>query len=644
MAGDNDYKNDDRVKLSKPLKKAIERAKRTRLKVGLIAALLFVVSLGIFFAVIFSEGKDGSPTFSNLPIAQDGNQPNVSDVANLDVNPLNGKNGDEQSLPAPTTTSNVSSNATSNDFNVDAASTEDIQTSFEDIIVISTDASEESTNSNDVTNVDNSNVSTNSSSSKDVAVKSIDSNSQSQTNQVVKDEGTDAESNSSFKDASDNDLAKNSTSIALGSSSIDASKYLFVSAFGVSIFDAPGGKVLDTLKYASYVQKLDETKFGTETFTKVAYRTPDGKIIGWVRSAFLSNSLKPIAGSGYEDISFEPVSKTFGRVSDVRGIYLTRTSVNTKEKIANWISFAKKTNLNAFVIDVKDDDGLMLFTTSAAAKFVPKANEDAFYSKEEMKSVVSELKAAGIYVIARIVAFKDPSYARAHMDRAIVYKDTGAPYMGIYKVPWASAYDKQLWEYNVSVAKEAAEVGFDEIQYDYVRFPELTEYDRNRVNLRKTGDDSFAECIQKFLIYSKKELAPYNVPLAADVFGLVSTAVDDLGIGQYWEAISNVVDYICPMVYPSHYANGSFGLSIPDQFPYETVYRSVLDGVRRNCNIPTPARIRPWIQSFTATWVKGHITYDENAIRKEIKALKDLGINEYMFWNASNRYVEMWYN
>ncbi|HOH53692.1 MAG TPA: putative glycoside hydrolase [Fervidobacterium sp.] len=640
MAGDNDYKNDDRVKLSKPLKKAIERAKRTRLKVGLIAALLFVVSLGIFFAVIFSEGKDGSPTFSNLPIAQDGNQPNVSDVANLDVNSLNGKNEDEQSLPVSTTTSN----ATSNDFNVDAASTEDIQTSFEDIIVISTDASEESTNSNDVTNVDSSNVSTNSSSSKDVAVKSIDSNSQSQTNQVVKDEGTDAESNSSFKDASDNDLAKNSTSIALGSSSIDASKYLFVSAFGVSIFDAPGGKVLDTLKYASYVQKLDETKFGTETFTKVAYRTPDGKIIGWVRSAFLSSSLKPIAGSGYEDISFEPVSKTFGRVSDVRGIYLTRTSVNTKEKIANWISFAKKTNLNAFVIDVKDDDGFMLFTTSAAAKFVPKANEDAFYSKEEMKSVVSELKAAGIYVIARIVAFKDPSYARAHMDRAIVYKDTGAPYMGIYKVPWASAYDKQLWEYNVSVAKEAAEVGFDEIQYDYVRFPELTEYDRNRVNLRKTGDDSFAECIQKFLIYSKKELAPYNVPLAADVFGLVSTAVDDLGIGQYWEAISNVVDYICPMVYPSHYANGSFGLSIPDQFPYETVYRSVLDGVRRNCNIPTPARIRPWIQSFTATWVKGHITYDENAIRKEIKALKDLGINEYMFWNASNRYVEMWYN
>lgn len=640
MAGDNDYKNDDRVKLSKPLKKAIERAKRTRLKVGLIAALLFVVSLGIFFAVIFSEGKDGSPTFSNLPIAQDGNQPNVSDVASLDVNSLNGKNEDEQSLPVSTTTSN----ATSNDFNVDAASTEDIQTSFEDVIVISTDVSEESTSSNNLTNVDSSNVSTNSSSSKDVAVKSIDSNSQSQTNQVVKDEGTDAESNSSFKDASDNDLAKNSTSIALGSSSIDASKYLFVSAFGVSIFDAPGGKVLDTLKYASYVQKLDETKFGTETFTKVAYRTPDGKIIGWVRSAFLSSSLKPIAGSGYEDISFEPVSKTFGRVSDVRGIYLTRTSVNTKEKIANWISFAKKTNLNAFVIDVKDDDGFMLFTTSAAAKFVPKANEDAFYSKEEMKSVVSELKAAGIYVIARIVAFKDPSYARAHMDRAIVYKDTGAPYMGIYKVPWASAYDKQLWEYNVSVAKEAAEVGFDEIQYDYVRFPELTEYDRNRVNLRKTGDDSFAECIQKFLIYSKKELAPYNVPLAADVFGLVSTAVDDLGIGQYWEAISNVVDYICPMVYPSHYANGSFGLSIPDQFPYETVYRSVLDGVRRNCNIPTPARIRPWIQSFTATWVKGHITYDENAIRKEIKALKDLGINEYMFWNASNRYVEMWYN
>ena len=398
MAGDNDYKNDDRVKLSKPLKKAIERAKHTKLKVGLIAAFLFVVSLGIFFAVIFSEGKDGSSAFSNLPIVQDGNRSNVSDVASLDVNSLNGKNGDEQSLPASTTTSNVSSNATSDDFSVDVASTEGMQTSSEDIIVISTDASEgsseESTNSNDLANVVNSNVSTNSSSptnltnsinstnSKDVSVKPIDSNSQNQTNQVVKDavkdEESDGESNFSSKDISEyinDDLAKNSTSIDLGSSSIDASKYLFVSAFGVSIFDTPGGKVLDTLKYASYVQKLDETKFGTETFTKVAYRTPDGKIIGWVRSAFLSNSLKPIAGSGYEDISFEPVSKTFGRVSNVRGIYLTRTSVNTKEKIANWISFAKSTNLNAFVIDVKDDDGFMLFTTSAAAKFVPKANE-----------------------------------------------------------------------------------------------------------------------------------------------------------------------------------------------------------------------------------------------------------------------------
>ncbi|MFN6992284.1 MAG: putative glycoside hydrolase, partial [Fervidobacterium sp.] len=103
------------------------------------------------------------------------------------------------------------------------------------------------------------------------------------------------------------------------------------------------------------------------------------------------------------------------------------------------------------------------------------------------------------------------------------------------------------------------------------------------------------------------------------------------------------VDYICPMVYPSHYAKGSYGLSVPDAYPYEVVYRSVLDGLVRNRLLSSPAKVRPWLQAFTATWVKGHVQYSENEIKKQIKALKDLGIEEYMLWNASNQYVEMKY-
>ncbi len=618
MADESDYKKNGRVKLSEPLKRTVEKAKQTRLKVGLVAILLFFVSLGIFFAVIFSEENENSALVSvNLSISQQGVQASDIDPSAQD---FQGKapydTRDSSTVATDTTVSTVILNSPQDS---------SLTSLFENIIVIATDTAV----------LNNDRVSQKSSPASDVALPDLSAPSSQHVSSDNSDSPVGPSSNKNLDTVNDKSPTINQ---------IDTNKYLFVSAFGVSLYDSPGGKALDTLKYASYVEKVDETTYNNEKFTKVCYRTANGKIEGWVRSAFLSDSLKPIAGSGYENISFEPVKKTVGRVSDVRAIYLTRTSVNTRTKINNWISFAKETNLNAFVIDVKDDDGFMLFKAEASQRVVPKANEMAFYSKEEMKSIISEVKAAGIYVIARIVCFKDPSYARAHMDKAVVYKDTGNPYTGIYKVPWASAYDKQLWEYNVAISKETVEVGFDEIQYDYVRFPELTNSDMSRVDLRKTSDDSFAEAIQKFLIYAKKELDRYGIPLAADVFGLVSTAVDDLGIGQYWEAISNVVDYICPMVYPSHYANGSFGLSIPDQFPYETVYRSVSDALKRNYNIPTPARIRPWIQFFTATWVKGHITYDENAIKKEIKALKELGINEYMLWNASNNYIQMWYD
>ncbi|MFN6991787.1 MAG: putative glycoside hydrolase, partial [Fervidobacterium sp.] len=186
-------------------------------------------------------------------------------------------------------------------------------------------------------------------------------------------------------------------------------------------------------------------------------------------------------------------------------------------------------------IDVKDDDGYMLFESQVAPKYAPKANKLATYSKDEIKEIIRELKSKGFYLIARIVCFKDQTYASAHPERAIVYKETGQPYMGIYKVPWASAYDRQLWQYNIDVAKEAIEVGFDEIQYDYIRFPELTKENRMSVNFRQVGNESMAEAIYKFLVKSKMELEPYNIPLAADIFGLVSTAVDDMGIGQHWE-------------------------------------------------------------------------------------------------------------
>lgn len=615
---EKEYKKLNKIyRLSQSGKLMLERIRKTKFKIGLVALAVFFVTFVIFFSLIFSESN-----VLNTKQVSDSNHPTNVTVTTTPTTQDTLLTTDKTQIleqdPTQTALDTEFSSSTKLELSNDSVTLIPLQLSTDATLLPKHENVQPATNNEATIKID----------------KSTPTNLSDERAESKKD------NTKSFEQTKvlENELESAPETL------VSTRKYHYVIAFNVSVFDTPeSGKVVDTLKYATYVEKLDETTYNSVNFAKVRYNTPKGLAEGWIRSTFLSDSLKPITGEDYDELSFEPFKKIKARIENVRAIYLTRWSFNNVQKIQQWVNFAKSTNLNAFVVDVKDDDGFMLFETEAAAKFVPEANSRAFFKKDEMKQIVKELKDQGFYMIARIVCFKDPSYARAHKDRSIVYKDTGEPYMGIYKVPWASAYDRQLWEYNVKVAMEAAEVGFEEIQYDYVRFPELTKETQRRVNLRQVGNESFAEAIQKFLIYSKKKLEPYNIPLAADVFGLVSTAVDDVGIGQYWEAVSNVVDYICPMVYPSHYANGSFGLSVPDAYPYETVYNAIRDGLRRNLHIPTPARIRPWLQSFTATWVKGHIVYDEEAIRKQIKAVKDLGIKEYMLWNAANNYKKMWY-
>ncbi|MEN3042559.1 MAG: putative glycoside hydrolase [Fervidobacterium sp.] len=445
----------------------------------------------------------------------------------------------------------------------------------------------------------------------------------------------------SFEELSQEKFEKSNPKI----NSID--EYAFVSTGGVFLFDSLETKtVVGKVRYGTFVKIVEEKELEGEKYSYVIYydkKELENPKQGWIKSSHITPVAKYVT-SNPKSISLQPRKKFAAKVQNVRGIYLSRSTASNKNKLKFYVEFLKRNNLNAFVIDVKDDDGMILFQSDVSIKYSPNASKFSAYTKQEIREILSNLKAQGIYLIARIVCFKDPTYATTHLDRAIVFKDTGEPYMGVYKVPWASAYDRELWQYNIEIAKEAIEVGFDEIQYDYVRFPELTKTVKDRVNLRQKDNETMAEAIYKFLLRSKQELEPYGVPLTADIFGLVSSVIDDLGIGQHWEMISSVIDYVCPMVYPSHYANGCFNLPVPDAYPYETVYNSVLDGVVRNKYLHSPARIRPWIQSFTATWVKGHIKYGEEEIRKQIKALEDLGINEYMLWNASNNYIEMKYD
>ena len=374
---------------------------------------------------------------------------------------------------------------------------------------------------------------------------------------------------------------------------------------------------------------------------KITYKDLDKTKLAWVEDTYLVPTLNEAVDERFKNLDFsEKTKKEYkdNKRVKVRGIYVSAHSVTLKGRLDELIELAKKNNINTFVIDVKGDYGELTFPMSDEInKYTKSANKNPII--KEIEPVIKKLKDNGIYTIARIVSFKDTIYAKENPDKIIVYKDGGKAFTNSDGLVWVSAYDKNLWEYNVTVAKEAAKAGFNEIQFDYVRFPASNGGKLDKVlNYGNTDNMTKAEAIQKYLNYAKKELTPYNVYISADIYGQVGSSSDDMSLGQFWEAVSSEVDYVSPMMYPSHYGKGVYGLDIPDANPYKTIYHSTKDSINRNNNISSPAIIRPWIQAFTATWVKGHINYGPNEVKEQIKAMKDLGVDEYILWSATNRY------
>ncbi len=419
----------------------------------------------------------------------------------------------------------------------------------------------------------------------------------------------------------------------------------YISASKLKVREAAeaGAKALDNLIKGSAVDILEETQDSAgKKWYKVQYDGLSGKVSGWIAAEYTVSDRTELLSEDLKKLDFSPQNKTWEypgnpRV-EARGIYLTKYSASN-DRLDKLIEMTKRTKINTFVIDVKDDKGHMLFRTKAAEKYSPEANEYA--TVKDIAALMKKLKDNNIYTVARIVSFKDPTYTRQHPDRAIIYKSTGKPFTNSDGLIWASAYDKELWAYNLEVSKEAAEAGFNEIQFDYVRFPASDggKLDKS-LDYRNTTGGTKPQAIQDYLKFAREQLSPLKVYISADIYGLVGSVADDMSLGQYWEAVSNVVDYVCPMMYPSHYANGTYGLSVPDAYPYETIYHSTKDSVARNKNIETPAGIRPWIQDFTAPWVKGHIKYEYKQVEAQIKALEENGVKEYLLWNAGNRYSE----
>ncbi len=330
-----------------------------------------------------------------------------------------------------------------------------------------------------------------------------------------------------------------------------------------------------------------------------------------------------------------PLEKTENPRVKARALYLTGHTIS-HSRYTEILKLIEETELNAVVIDIKDDHGKMTYTSD-----IEIVNEaDAYYKPvpiTDIRATLDDLHARGIYTIARIVVFKDPYLARQKTDWAIHRKEGG---LWTEKgVAWINPYQEEVWDYNIAIAKEAALMGFKEIQFDYIRFPENAARVDREANYSNQNGRTKDEAISGFLVKSRQELEDYNVYVAHDVFGVIANSwADNDNIGQVWESFTAQADYICPMVYPSHYGSGYFGFPVPDANPSGTITRALSDAVKRNAALENPAIIRPWLQSFTATWVRGHIQYGPRQVREQIDAALALGIDEYMIWNANNAY------
>ncbi|MGE4282681.1 MAG: putative glycoside hydrolase [Clostridia bacterium] len=340
-------------------------------------------------------------------------------------------------------------------------------------------------------------------------------------------------------------------------------------------------------------------------------------------------------------------TKVYEQPIKVKGIYVSGWIAGTKAKFNQLLDMVNRTELNAMVIDVKEDRGQLTYmsTNVALAKEVgAPVNMIA-----NINQFMTTLKQNNVYPIARIVCFKDAIASAKRPELAIKTKE-GSIWRDNKGNAWLNPYNKAAWDYLIDISKEAAQLGFKEIQYDYIRFP--TDGNVKIINYGEVSKTK-AEVIAEFLAYAEQELNPLGVDISADIFGIVPVVEGDYEkIGQDLELVSKDIDYICPMVYPSHYANvaqNGVGQKIngvlfkyPDLDPYGVVYHTLVLAKERIDKSQGKAKIRPWLQDFTASYLRkpNYQVYGGEQIRQQIQATYDSGFEEWILWNAETKYTE----
>jgi hypothetical protein len=320
----------------------------------------------------------------------------------------------------------------------------------------------------------------------------------------------------------------------------------------------------------------------------------------------------------------------------VRGVYVGSNRIGIEAYANELIALCDETTLDAMVIDVKNEQGFVTFRGG-----IPYADELGVTVRNipDIQGLLTSLRTHKIYTIARIVTFLDNN---THTLRPELYikNQNGGVWRDAQRNAWLNPYNRDAWDFVLEIAKGAAALGFDEIQFDYIRFAASDRLEG--ADFGDTGGMDRMRIIEDFARYAMTVLKPLGVRVSADVYGTIISIEGDAAIvGQNYTELAKILDFICPMIYPSHYAAGSMGLDHPDLYPYETIAGALRLSNEKLAAIPAgqhAAGVRPWLQDFTMSGLRYHLDYGAEEREKQIQAVYDAGLNEWLLWDANIRY------
>lgn len=317
---------------------------------------------------------------------------------------------------------------------------------------------------------------------------------------------------------------------------------------------------------------------------------------------------------------------------EVRAIYISSWVAGTPSIRNKLISFIEKSKINAVVIDIKDSTGVISFPVEGDP-VIDSYDTDSDRIKD-ISELISELHRKDIYIIGRLTTFQDPLLAKKQPSFAFKRIDNGEVWTDRKGLSFINPNNQEAWDYLAHIAEYSYSIGFDEINFDYIRYPSDGNIDN--IDYAIPVGESRASMMEKFYEYMDTRLRDQEIPISADIFGLVTSAEDDIGIGQYFEDILPHFDYIAPMVYPSHYSRGFFGYDNPNAHPYEVVHAAMNSAASRAKAMgEDPQKLRTWIQDFSLG-----VNYGTKEVREQIQATYDVGLDSYMVWDPRNKYTQ----